>query len=178
MNISDTIRTQRKAKGLTQEQLAEQLGVSRQALSKWEANQGYPELTTLVALAKRLDISLDALLLEKQTQTPTTTTVVQGNKITILSYDQQIVTCRGVRSNPIAFAKKGEPRYVLVGITGNTFFGETTQMLGWYASKADVDQEVRLIMQQMELGHVTYELQHNAKIRLEGIFGQPKLEHD
>ena len=52
----------RRARGLSQEQLAEQLGVSRQSVSKWESGVCLPELATLDALCTRFGCTLDALL--------------------------------------------------------------------------------------------------------------------
>ena len=52
----------RRAAGLTQEALAEALGVSRQAVGKWEAGAAYPEAEKLPPLADMLHCSLDALL--------------------------------------------------------------------------------------------------------------------
>ena len=44
MSLSDNLRALRKQKGYSQEQLAERLNVSRQAVSKWESDNGYPEM--------------------------------------------------------------------------------------------------------------------------------------
>lgn len=52
----------RKRSGYTQESLAEALGVSRQAVGKWESGQGLPEAATLLDLAELLDCSLDQLM--------------------------------------------------------------------------------------------------------------------
>lgn len=60
--LGENIRAQRKAKGLTQEQLAEAMGVSIAAVSKWETNVSAPELTMLVDLAMFFETSVDALL--------------------------------------------------------------------------------------------------------------------
>lgn len=62
MQLSDNIIQFRKAMGLSQEQLAEHLGVSRQAISKWETGQSVPELEKIVALSRIFCISTDALL--------------------------------------------------------------------------------------------------------------------
>ena len=51
----------RKEKGLSQEELAGRIGVSRQAVSKWETGEAAPALTRLVAAAEALEVSLDAL---------------------------------------------------------------------------------------------------------------------
>lgn len=62
MNISDRIQALRKAKGITQEQLADAVGVSRQAVSKWEAEQSAPDLERIVAMAEYFDVTTDYLL--------------------------------------------------------------------------------------------------------------------
>lgn len=62
MNFSEKLLTLRKAKGLTQEQLAEQLDVSRQSISKWESGQASPELEKIVALSAIFDVTTDYLL--------------------------------------------------------------------------------------------------------------------
>lgn len=62
MNIGMKIQTLRKQKGLSQEQLAESLGVSRQAVSKWEADQSIPDLDKVVAICDYFDVSSDYIL--------------------------------------------------------------------------------------------------------------------
>ena len=62
MELSNQILQARKALGLSQEQLAEQIGVSRQSISKWETGQSAPELDKLVALSRVFGISTDELL--------------------------------------------------------------------------------------------------------------------
>lgn len=62
MNISDRIQSLRKSKGITQEQLADAVGVSRQAVSKWEAEQSSPDLERVVAMAEYFDVTTDYLL--------------------------------------------------------------------------------------------------------------------
>ena len=60
--LSERIQTCRKQAGLSQEQLAERLGVSRQAVSKWETGEATPELSKLAALCSVLNVSADWLL--------------------------------------------------------------------------------------------------------------------
>ena len=62
MNISDRIQALRKSRGISQEQLADVLGVSRQAVSKWEAEQSSPDLERIVAMAEYFDVTTDYLL--------------------------------------------------------------------------------------------------------------------
>lgn len=62
LNMNETIRARRRALGLTQEQMAERLGVSAAAVSKWELGASYPDITLLPALARLLGIDLNALL--------------------------------------------------------------------------------------------------------------------
>lgn len=65
MSFAEQLRQIRKEKGLSQEDLAELLDVSRQAVSKWEQGAGYPEVETLLLLSNRLNISLDSLMVRK-----------------------------------------------------------------------------------------------------------------
>lgn len=62
MKLNEKILHCRKAAGLSQEALAAKLGVSRQALSKWELGDTVPELDNLVALAKTFGVTTDELL--------------------------------------------------------------------------------------------------------------------
>ncbi|MBR0482365.1 MAG: helix-turn-helix transcriptional regulator, partial [Firmicutes bacterium] len=62
MSFGENLQMLRKKNQLTQEGLAELLGVSRQAVSKWELEEGYPEVDKLLILSKKLNISLDSLL--------------------------------------------------------------------------------------------------------------------
>lgn len=61
MNLGTKIRELRKKKGLTQEQLANALGLSPQAVSKWEIEASYPDMTLIPVLANFFDVSLDTL---------------------------------------------------------------------------------------------------------------------
>ena len=62
MKLNEVIRTRRQALGLTQEQLAQKLGVSAPAVNKWERNLNYPDVTLLPALARTLGVDLNTLL--------------------------------------------------------------------------------------------------------------------
>lgn len=62
MNFSEKLLNLRKAKGMTQEQLAEKLDVSRQSVSKWGSGQAIPELEKIVALSTIFDVTTDYLL--------------------------------------------------------------------------------------------------------------------
>ncbi len=68
MSIGEKIMEARRAKNLTQEQLAELLGVTRQSISRWEQNQAYPEMEKIVRLSDILGVSCDYLLKENVTK--------------------------------------------------------------------------------------------------------------
>lgn len=67
MKIGEKIMELRKAKKLTQEQLADLLGVSAPAVSKWETDSSYPDITMLCPLARALDTDVDTLLSYEET---------------------------------------------------------------------------------------------------------------
>ena len=62
MEFNEKIQELRKKKGLTQEELAEVLFVSRTAISKWESGRGYPNIDSLKAIAKFFGVTIDQLL--------------------------------------------------------------------------------------------------------------------
>lgn len=64
MSLAHNIRTLRRSAGLAQEQLAERLGVSRQAVSKWESGRSIPDAERLLALAQTFSVTMEALMTE------------------------------------------------------------------------------------------------------------------
>lgn len=62
MQIGEKIRKYRKEKNMTQEEMANRLGVTAPAVNKWENGNSYPDIMMLVPIARLLDISLDTLL--------------------------------------------------------------------------------------------------------------------
>ena len=68
--LSDKIYSLRRRSGLSQEQLAEQVGVSRQAISKWESGLSTPELENLLALSRCFGITVDQLTSEDSDPLP------------------------------------------------------------------------------------------------------------
>ena len=67
MNFGEKSYRLRKEKNLSQEALAELVGTTRQAISKWENNQGYPETEKLLLLSNVFEVSVDFLLKEEKT---------------------------------------------------------------------------------------------------------------
>ncbi len=70
MELSEKIYELRKQHGLSQEQLAERLQVSRQAVSKWETGQSTPDSAKLVALSELFSVSLEYLLKQEIQRAP------------------------------------------------------------------------------------------------------------
>lgn len=62
MEFHEKLQQLRKQKGLTQEEMAQRLFVSRTAVSKWESDRGYPNIESLKAIAKLFSVSIDELL--------------------------------------------------------------------------------------------------------------------
>lgn len=62
MTLGEKLKNARKNAGLSQEQLAERLCVSRAAVAKWETDKGLPDIMNLKAISKLLDVSIDSLL--------------------------------------------------------------------------------------------------------------------
>jgi transcriptional regulator with XRE-family HTH domain len=99
MNIGDKLQKSRTNVNLTQEQVAETLGVSRQTISNWENEKTYPDIKNIVILSDLYNVSLDYLLKDKEEKTmsnylnyleESTNTVKSKNKLSklllVLSY--------------------------------------------------------------------------------------------
>ena len=72
MELGKKIKQLRKFSGMTQEQLAEKLNISRQALSKWENGTSMPDVESVVRISMLFQISLEELLLKEESKTQIT----------------------------------------------------------------------------------------------------------
>ena len=73
MTFAEKLKSIRKQAGMSQEQLADKVGVSRQAVTKWETDAGIPDIENIIAISRLFDISIDELLVgekgaKKQTE--------------------------------------------------------------------------------------------------------------
>ena len=109
MTLGEKIKEQRIAHGLSQETLAEAMGVSRQAVTKWEADQSAPSSEKLILLAKLFHISLDELI---------------GNEVTSCQVSQN------KKPNPILRAN-----LTRLAITLHAAFAYSTAQHLWYARR-------------------------------------------
>ncbi|HAN21510.1 MAG TPA: hypothetical protein DCP51_07555 [Clostridiales bacterium] len=62
MTFGEKLQNLRKSKGLSQEQLAEQISVSRQAISKWEIGESNPDIENIIQISNTFNVSIDYLL--------------------------------------------------------------------------------------------------------------------
>ena len=68
MNFGERLKQIRANQGLSQEQLAEKIGVSRQAITKWETNRGLPDVENMIMLAEIFKVTLDELILQRKNE--------------------------------------------------------------------------------------------------------------
>ena len=174
MSFAENLKQLRKEKQLSQEELAEILDVSRQAISKWEQGIGYPEVEKLLLVSSKLNISLDRLMATEITPEPNTQKQNVTGKITITSpIERVIATCHKVVSSQKMSGGKSSPQYALFGKSeANGFFGEEpTTFLGWYATEEDISKELMEIHDAIINGVATYTLKYSVrtKKRLLGI---------
>lgn len=80
MNLGDKLLELRKKKGLSQEEVAYELNVTRQTVSKWETNQTTPDFDKIAPLCKLYDISTDELLTGKMKEEKNNITIQPDNK--------------------------------------------------------------------------------------------------
>ena len=167
MSFGENLQSVRKKNHLSQEDLAEMLGVSRQAVSKWELGEGYPEVEKLLALSKKLNVSLDSLLQSESTET------VQENAgssgvIRIVSPNEGVIAnvSKVTRSQQFK-GRKNSPRYALFASDGNdlSLWGAQNTFLAWYRDLDDVTKEIAAIQAALDAGSASYTLQYSVKVK-------------
>lgn len=109
MKLGERIAEKRKEQGLTQAELAEQMLVTRQTVSRWEAGAALPDIEKIAQLARLLDVSCDYLLMDadcqqssgNETKTPGVSRLLQnvvGKTVKFNFYDEEVDT--DVATNP------------------------------------------------------------------------------
>ncbi len=166
MSFSENLKQIRKEYHLSQEELAELLDVSRQAVSKWEQDQGYPEVEKLLLLSNKLNVSLDALMeVGTNCDAGATNKTISGSIVISSPYENVIATCCKVTASGKMHGGKKSPQYALFGFDrgGSNFWGEPTTFLGWYADEDQISKEIEEIYRAISKGIPTYTLKYSAK---------------
>ena len=166
MSFSENLKKIRREHRLSQEELAELLDVSRQAVSKWEQGQGYPEVEKLLLLSSKLNVSLDTLMSVEIKHDAGIKSENRSGLIVIISpHENVIATCCKVAASGKMRGGKASPQYALFGVDrgGSNFWGEPTTFLGWYASEEQISKEIAQIRNAISKGIPTYTLQFSAK---------------
>ena len=166
MSFSENLKQIRAEHHLSQEELAELLDVSRQAVSKWEQGQGYPEVEKLLLLSSKLDISLDALMsVEMNRDARVKNEDISGTIVITSPHEHVIAKCYKVAASGKMGGGKNSPHYALFGVDrgGSNFWGEPTTFLGWYANEEMLSKEIAEIHNAISKGIPMYTLQFSAK---------------
>ena len=167
MSFSDNLKAIRKEKKMSQEELAEMLDVSRQAVSKWELGDGYPEAEKLLIIAGKLNVSLDTLMGTEIVNTAVNKHNAPG-QITITSpYEGVIVRCNKVVKSQKFKGGKASPKYALFAQDQNerSFWGATNTFLGWYMTEESIMKEIEEIRQAIIGSSDMYDLKYSVKTR-------------
>lgn len=85
MNMAERIQVLRKEKGISQEELANALNISRQAVSKWEGQQSVPDLDNIIALSVYFDVTTDYILKGTEIQIHTKKQIVISKTLYMVS---------------------------------------------------------------------------------------------
>ena len=168
MSFAENLKQLRKERQLSQEDLAEILDVSRQAVSKWEQGIGYPEAEKLLLLSSKLRVSLDSLMETEFAQKSKPQMQNASGSITITSpVEHVIATCHKVMSSQKMSGGKSSPQYALFGKSaGAGMFGdEPTTFLGWYANEHDISKEIAEIHDAIVNGVATYTLKYSVRTK-------------
>jgi Helix-turn-helix. len=143
------------------------LGVSRQAVSKWELGEGYPEVDKLLVLSKKLNVSLDGLLGEENTPA-VSENVRPSDRIRLISPNEGVIvsTSKVTRSQQFK-GGKNSPKYALYAFDGNDspYWGAQNTFLAWYRNLDDITREIAEIQHALDAGAASYTLQYSVKCK-------------
>lgn len=168
MSFAENLKLFRKERNLSQEELAEMIDVSRQAVSKWEQGDGYPEVEKLLLLSSKLNISLDNLMSTEFAQKSSDNQRREDGLITITSPTENVIaTCHKVVSSGKMRGGKSSPKYALFGTSNGVdiFGGESRTFLGWYVSEDEISKEIKEIHNTIISGITTYTLKYSVKTK-------------
>ena len=167
MSFGENLQKIRKRNQLSQEGLAEMLGVSRQAVSKWELGEGYPEVDKLLILSKKLNISLDSLL-GGENAPIAPKSGKSSDLIRIISPNEGVIISASKVTRSQQFkGGKNSPKYALYASDGNdmSFWGAQNTFLAWYRNLDDVTRELAEIQNALSAGAASYTLQYSVKCK-------------
>lgn len=181
--LSEQIRLCRKRAGLSQEELADRLEVSRQAISKWEMGQSTPDPEKIVRMSELFGISTDELLKAQPAPAapaaPQLQTLRHAGKVYIIDInDRKLSAFDTFELEPVGFGAKGEATVLGGGQTGQTvrvpvcglygigkgFLGlKRRTLLGMYATMEDARKELAQIAETSG-EKVFYQLRYACKM--------------
>jgi transcriptional regulator with XRE-family HTH domain len=196
MIFSKNIKIIRERRNLSQEQMAELLGVPIKTVIEWERDSGYPQTEMVIQIAKKLDVSLDCLLLDKQTIDEAVerickergiTHVTHNRKIEIQSQDGKVMaafdTFDIVKTR---FWRKGMPICSIVASDSEELYFRwhpygvytttSSETLGWYETEKDASQELNEISRAIQNGDKSYRLKYFADVECKGLFRGKRLK--
>lgn len=167
MSFGENLQTIRKKNQLSQEGLAEILGVSRQAVSKWELGEGYPEVDKLLILSKKLNVSIDSLLGGENATTNSEESKPSGTIRINSPHEGVIINASKVTRSQQFRGGKNSPKFALFASDGNdlSWSGAQNTFLAWYRNLEDVTREITEIQKALDAGGASYTLQYSVKCK-------------
>ncbi len=136
--LCDNIKLYRKAKGLSQEELATKMNVVRQTVSKWEKGLSVPDADLLILLAEVLDVPVSALLGETPEQEESTQLQVLAAKLEILNEQFARQTAQRRKVWRIVFILLGCVAALLLLVS-------VADYLNWYHLQQNINESMTII---------------------------------
>ena len=172
MSFGTNLKKTRTENGYTQEQFSELLGVSRQAVSLWESDSGYPEVEKLLEIGRILKVSLDYLFYGTNHCAEIAKSV--DGKITIYSpFENVVVRCAKIASTQQFKGGTNEPQYALFAADGvNTSLlggGENRTFIAWYKDRESLSKEMAEINKALMEQQNNYTIKYAVPVKRKGI---------
>ena len=114
MNIADRIQNLRKLKGISQEELADKVGVSRQAVSKWESEQSFPDIDKIIIMSDFFNVTTDYILKGIETKEHTNKITANANIFVIAATALNFI---GLMASSAVWHEKQDSLAIVIGLT-------------------------------------------------------------
>ena len=172
MSFGTNLKKSRTEKGYTQEQFSELLGVSRQAVSLWESDSGYPEVEKLLDIGRILKVSLDYLFYGTDRCVGNAKSL--DGKISIYSpFENVVIRCEKIVSSQQYKGGANEPKYALFAAEGiDTSLlggGENRTFIGWYKDSESLSKEISEINNAILEQQSNYTIKYAVSVKRKGI---------
>lgn len=158
MNIGKNIMICRKKENLSQEMLAELVGVTRQTISNWELGVSSPDVNQLKKLVDIFKVNFNDIVDDVNIDSNNYELTIVSNLENVICKVNSVVSSSEFKTG------KNSPKYALFGVVDNSKIFQNNIFLGWYEDKESISREIKSISDSINRKEYVYELKYNVGV--------------